>query len=278
MTTIAEPRPALRPADDPVAATSPRLTARDTASQTLSMSWRALKKMRRNPEQFLDVTIFPLLFTAMFGYIFGGAIAGDVASYLPVLVPGLIAMQTLTTCIATGVTLREDMDKGVFDRLASLPISRFAPLAGPMIADLVRYFVGVALTFVAGIVMGYRPDGGVLGVTGAIVLAMIAGWSLAWVFSWLSTIARTARGVQGMSMMVLFPATFLSNAFVPAESLPGWLEAFVEVNPVSHIVSAVRDLANDGAVTGQVGWALVGCAAVVAIFAPLAIRSVRRRM
>jgi ABC-2 type transport system permease protein len=170
------------------------------------------------------------------------------------------------------------MDKGVFDRFKSLPIARIAPLAGPMVADLLRYAVAATLTFLVGLLMGYRPGGGVLGVVAGSLVAMIAGWSLAWVFAWVGTIARSAQGVQGISMMIMFPLTFLSNAFVPIETLPGWLAAFVQVNPVSHVVSAVRDLANTGAVTAEVGWALAGCAVVVAIFAPLSVSTFRRRM
>src|ERR1700749_90262 len=132
----------------------------ETVSQTFSMASRALKKMRRNPEQFFDVSIQPLLFTAMFAYVFGGAIAGDVKHYLPLMIPGIVAQTVLTTCMATGVTLREDMDKGVFDRFKSLPIARIAPLAGPMVADLVRYLIAASLTFATGLVMGYRPQGG----------------------------------------------------------------------------------------------------------------------
>ena len=121
------------------------------------MAWRALKNMRRNPEQFFDVTLQPLLFTAMFAFVFGGAISGDVASYLPLMIPGIVAQTVLTTCMATGVQLREDMEKGVFDRFKSLPIARIAPLAGPMVADLVRYLIAASLTFVMGMVLGYRP-------------------------------------------------------------------------------------------------------------------------
>ncbi len=108
------------------------------------MAWRALKKMRRNPEQFFDVTLQPLLFTAMFAYLFGGAISGNVHSYLPLLIPGIVAQTVLTTCMATGVQLREDMEKGVFDRFKSLPMARIAPLAGPMVADLVRYLIAAS--------------------------------------------------------------------------------------------------------------------------------------
>jgi ABC-2 type transport system permease protein len=261
-----------------VARTRPRASLTDTVVQTLVMAWRALKKMRRNPEQFFDVTLQPLLFTAMFAYIFGGAIAGKVGSYLPSLIPGIIAQTVLTTCMATGVQLREDMEKGVFDRFKALPIARIAPLAGPMVADLARYLIAASLTFVMGMIIGYRPGGGVLGVLGAITLAVFTGWSLAWIFTWIGTIARNARTVQGLSMLILFPLTFLSNAFVPVSTLPGWLAAFVKVNPVSHLVSATRDLANQATISSEVGWTLLCCVAVIAVFAPLSVRSYRRHL
>jgi ABC-2 type transport system permease protein len=261
-----------------VARTRPRTTIAETISQTLVMAWRALKKMRRNMEQFFDVTIQPLLFTAMFAYLFGGAISGGVQKYLPLLIPGIVAQTVLTTCMSTGVNLREDMEKGVFDRFKAMPMSRIAPLAGPMVADLVRYLIAATLTFVTGVIIGYRPGGGVLGVLGAIVLAIFTGWALAWIFTWIGTIARSARAVQGMSMMILFPLTFLSNAFVPVTSLPGWLAAFVKINPVSHLVSATRGLANQGVINSEAGWTLLASLVVIAVFAPLSVRSYRKHM
>ena len=269
------------PAVDPavaVARTRPRNSPAETVSQTLSMAWRALKKMRRNPEQFFDVTLQPLLFTAMFAYIFGGAISGNVTSYLPLLIPGIVAQTVLTTCMASGVQLREDMDKGVFDRFKVLPIARIAPLAGPVVADMVRYLIAASLTFVTGVIIGYRPGGGVPGVLAAIALSIFIGWSMAWIFTWIGTIARNARSVQGISMMILFPLTFLSNAFVPVQTLPSGLAAFVKINPVSLLVSATRELANNGAVTSQVGWTLLAGLVVIAIFAPLSVRSYRRHL
>ena len=256
----------------------PRTTITETISQTLTMAWRALKKMRRNMEQFFDVTIQPLLFTAMFAYLFGGAISGNVHSYLPLLIPGIVAQTVLTTCMSTGVNLREDMEKGVFDRFKALPMSRIAPLAGPMVADLVRYLIAAGLTFVTGVIIGYRPGGGVLGVLGAMLLAIFTGWALAWIFTWIGTIARSAGAVQGMSMMILFPLTFLSNAFVPVTSLPGWLAAFVKINPVSHLVSATRGLANQGVVNSEAGWTLLAGLVVIAVFASLSVRSYRRHL
>ena len=251
---------------------------RDALTQITSLAWRALIKMRRNPEQLVDVTFMPVLFTLMFGFMFAGAISGSQASYLPILIPGIMAMTTITASVAAGVQFREDMDKGVFDRFRSLPIARIAPLAGPMMADLARYAIAAGVTLIVSALMGYRPGGGVPGVAAGVVLTVITGWSLAWIFMWIGTIARTAGAVQGMSMMIMFPLAFLSNAFVPAKTLPGWLQTVTAINPVSHVVSALRDLMNDGTFTAQVGWALLGCAAIAAIFIPLAVRSYSKRV
>ncbi len=251
---------------------------RDALRQITTLAWRALVKMRRNPEQLVDVTFMPILFTVMFGLMFGGAISGSTTHYLPTLIPGIIAMTTITSCLAAGVQIREDMDKGVFDRFRSLPIARIAPLAGPMMADLARYAIASGVTITVGVIMGYRPGGGVLGVGAGIVLAIILGWSLAWVFLWIGTRARSVGAVQGMSMMIMFPLAFLSNAFVPVGTLPEWLQAVTRVNPVSHVISALRDLMNNGALTAEVGWALLGCAMVAALFIPLAVRSYSRRV
>lgn len=251
---------------------------RDTVDQTLTMAWRALKKMRRNPEQFFDVTIQPLLFTAMFAFIFGGGLAGSVQNYLPWLIPGILAQTALTACMATGTQMREDMDKGVFDRFKSLPIARIAPLAGPMLADVLRYGIAATLTLLTGFALGYRPGGGVLGVLAGWALTIFAGWSLSWIFCWLGTVARSAQAVQGIGMMIMFPLTFLSNIFTDPETMPEWLQKFVAVNPVSQVVTAARDLINNGAFTAHVAWALIGCTVVAAIFAPLAVRSYSRKV
>jgi ABC-2 type transport system permease protein len=263
---------------DPSASLPSHVSLRATLSQTMTLAWRATMKMRRNFEQLFDVTIQPLLFTAMFAGIFGGAISGSVDDYLPIIIPGLVGQTVLTACVATGVQLREDMDKGVFDRFKVLPISRIAPLAGPMVADMLRYLIAGTLTFLTGMVLGYRPGGGVLGVAAAILFGVFAGWSLAWIFTWFGTIGRSAQGVQGISLMVMFPLTFLSNAFVPTETMPSWLQTFADANPVSHVISAIRDLANDGRVTADLGWAVLGLGVVIAIFAPLSVRSFTRKM
>ena len=276
MTAITKPTRASRRQAD--RAVRPSVPIRDILVQTTTFAWRALLKMRRNPEQLADVTFMPLVLTLLFGFMFGGAVAGGMVSYLPTLIPGIIAYSAVTACVAAGAQLREDMDKGVFDRFRSLPIARIAPLAGPMMADLTRYALAASLSLTMGIIMGYRPGGGVPGVIGGVLLAMVTGWSLAWIFMYIGTIATSSQSVTSLSVMVLLPLTFVSNAFVPADSLPDWLKTVVNLNPVTHVVTALRDLLNNGAVTPAVGLALLGCVVVVAIFVPLTVRSYARKI
>ncbi|GAA5209719.1 ABC transporter permease [Microbacterium kyungheense] len=248
-----------------------------TVRNTFTMAWRGILKIRRTPEQLVDVTVQPIIFTLMFTYIFGGAIAGDVANYLPIIIPGILVQTVITTSVVTGTQLREDMDKGVFDRFRSLPIARIAPLSGALLADTIRYAIATTLTFTMGFIMGYRPGGGMGGVLAAGLLVIACSWAMSWIFAFFGVIARTASSVQGISMLILFPLTFLSNAFVPADTMPDWLQWFVNMNPVSHLVTAVRSLVNDGVVTGDVFTALLGAAVIVAVFAPLTVRAYMRK-
>ncbi|QTN01123.1 MULTISPECIES: ABC transporter permease [Sediminibacillus] len=250
---------------------------RQSVRNSFIMAIRGLIKIRRTPEQLFDVTLQPIIFTLMFTYIFGGAISGDVQSYLPVIIPGILVQTVITTSIVTGVQLREDMDKGVFDRFKSLPIARIAPLAGALLADSIRYTIATVLTFTMGYVMGLRPEGGLGYVLIAALLVIGCAWAISWIFAFFGVIARTASSVQGISMIVLFPLTFLSNAFVPAETMPDWLQWFVKINPISHLVTAVRDLINAGSIGWDFTLSLVGAAIIVAIFAPLTVRTYMRK-
>jgi len=256
---------------------SSSVSLQQSLRNSFSMAWRGLLKIKRTPEQLIDVTLQPILFTLMFAYLFGGAISGDVKTYLPTLIPGILVQTVITTSVVTGTQLREDMDKGVFDRFRSLPIARIAPLAGALVADSVRYTIATVLTFVMGYLMGFHPAGGLGFVAFAALLVIVCSWALSWIFAFFGVIARSASSVQGISMIVLFPLTFLSNAYVPVDTLPGWLQGFVRVNPISHLVSAVRGLINDSAVTSDLWISLLGAAVVVMVFAPLAVRSYMRR-
>lgn len=250
---------------------------RQSLRNSLTMAYRGLLKIKRTPEQLFDVTFQPIIFTLMFTYIFGGAISGDVMSYLPVIIPGILVQTVISTSVVTGVQLREDMEKGVFDRFKSLPIARIAPLAGALLADTVRYTIATVLTFAMGYIMGFRPDGGLGYVALAAVLVIVCSWAVSWIFAFFGVIARTASSVQGISIIVLFPLTFLSNAFVPVETMPKWLQWFANINPISHLVTAVRELVNHGTIGGDMLSSLIGATVIVAVFAPITVRAYMRR-
>jgi len=252
-------------------------SVRQTLRNTLTMAHRNLLKMRRTPEQFFDVTIQPILFTLMFTYLFGGAIAGDVKSYLPIIIPGILVQTVITTSVVTGVQLREDMEKGVFNRFKSLPIARIAPLAGALLADTMRYGIATVLTFSVGYIIGYRPAAGLGFVALGGLMVIACAWALSWIFAFFGVIARTASSVQGVSLLILFPLTFLSNAFVPVDTLPGWLQGFVRFNPLSHLIAAVRQMANHGVIGSDFWLSLLGAAVVVLLFAPLTVRAYMRK-
>lgn len=248
-----------------------------TIRNSLTMAYRGLLKIRRSPEQLSDVLIQPILFTLMFVYIFGGAIAGNVHNYLPMIIPGLLVMTVITATTATGVQLREDMDKGVFDRFKSLPIARIAPLAGALLADTIRYGVATILTLVMGFIVGFRLGANVGSAIAGCLLVILFAWSLSWVWAFLGVISRTASTVQGISIAILFPLTFMSNAFVPVDTLPGWLKSFVNINPVTYLVGAVRQLFNQGTIGHDFWFSLIGAVVIVAIFAPLTVRAYMRK-
>lgn len=250
---------------------------RRAVSQSLTMAYRSLLKVRRTPEQLFDVVVQPIIFTLMFTYIFGGAIAGSVGDYLPIIVPGILIQTLVGASVAAGVQLRDDMDKGVFDRFRTMPIARIAPLAGVLLADTVRYAIAAGLTFAMGFLLGYRPQGGIAGVVLAALFAIGCTWALSWIFAFFGVIARDAASVHGISMMALFPMMFLSNAFVPVETMPAWLQWFAGVNPVSHIITAVRQLVNHGTVGADFVWSLLGAAVIVAVMAPVTVRAYMRR-
>jgi ABC-2 type transport system permease protein len=244
---------------------------------SITMAYRGLLKVRHTPELLLDVTIQPILFTLMFTYLFGGAISGNVKNYLPLIIPGILVQSILTGAVTIGVQLREDMEKGVFDRFKSLPIARIAPLAGALLADTIRYVIVTVLTFTMGYVMGYRPEAGISGVFTAGLLVIAFAWCISWIFALAGVLGRTASSVQGISMMILFPLTFLSNAFVPVDTLPSALKWFAKMNPVSHLISAVRDIVNHGTFSQDFWWSIIGALVIVAIFAPLTVRAYMRK-
>ncbi len=246
-------------------------------SASITQGWRALLKIKHVPEQLFDVTIFPIMMTLMFTYLFGGALAGSTKEYLQFFLPGILVQSIVFITMYTGVGLNVDHEKGVFDRFRSLPIWHPSAIVGPLLGDAVRYSIASAVIVVLGLILGFRPDGGVVGVVGGVVLLLVFAFSLSWIWTLFGLILRTEKSVMGVSMMLLFPLTFASNIFVSPTTMPGWLEAFVKVNPISWLVTSVRGLMHGNADGADIVKTLVASAVLVAIFAPLTMRAYRRK-
>ena len=244
-------------------------------SAAVTFGWRGMLKIKHVPEQLLDVTITPVLFLLMFTYLFGGAVAGSTREYLQYLLPGILVQSVLFTCVYSGVALNTDVTKGVVDRFRSLPIWRPAPLVGAVLGDSVRYALAATVVVVLGLAMGFRPDAGAGGVLAAMLLVVVFAFGLSWVFTTVGLTMRSASAVMNTGFMALFPLIFLSNIFVEPSTLPGSLEAFVEVNPISHLVTATRGLMEGDASAGDIGLVLTEAAALTAVFAPLTVRLYR---
>jgi oleandomycin transport system permease protein len=259
MTTLTEtptstPRPAARQAGG------------SAVQQSLTLAWRNVVKIRHAPEALADVTFQPIIFTVLFVFVLGGAIAGDWRDYLTYLVPGILVQGLLFAAGGIGVALNNDITKGVFDRFRSLPIARSAPLVGAVLADVVRYVVSTTILLAFTASLGFRVTEGLAAAALACVIAILFAMCLSWVFVWIGLIVRSAAAVQGIGFLV------------QQDTLPGWLQAFTEHNPVTHLVEVVRGLMHGGAVAEPLAWTAGWAAVLLGVFVPLAMRAYRRRV
>lgn len=238
-------------------------------SASLTFGWRGLLKIKHVPEQLADVVGIPVLFTLLFTYLFGGALAASTHAYLQFLLPGTLVMTLVLVSVYTGIGVNTDISKGIFDRFRSMPIWRPAPLVGALLGDAARNTLAAAIVIGLGLLMGFRPAGGAAGVVAAVALLLAFSFSLAWIWTSLALVVRTPGAVSNVSLLVTFPLTFASNVFVRPQTMPGWLQGFVDFNPISHLVTAERGLMGGTATAGQVGWVLLASAALIAVFAPL---------
>ena len=245
--------------------------------QTFSLAWRTLVQIRHNPVELIDFSVQPVMFLLLFTYVFGGAIGGSPKAYLMFALPGIIVQNSLFTTMNTATGLATDLEKGFFDRLRSLPIARFAPLSGRMVADLAKQAWAITLLLGLGLALGFRVGTGPFGVLAAAGLVLVCTLAVSWALVLVSMLAANPEKVQIFGFVVLFPLTFTSDAFVPTASMPGWLQAWSKANPVSVISDAVRGLMVSGPVARPVVESLLWAAAFTAVFAPLAVRAFKRR-
>jgi oleandomycin transport system permease protein len=263
--------------ESPIARTPAPAPPFSGVRHSIALARRSLLKTLRTPEALIDVTLQPIIFLLLFVYLFGGAITGSTHDYLQYVLPGLLVQSILFGSVAIGVNLNTDIEKGVFDRFRSLPIARSAPLVGAVMADVLRYTILTVVLLTTGVIMGFRFHTNVAEVLAACVLAIGFALCLCWVSVYIGMLARSSGAVQGILFLLLFPITFGSNVFVQTGTLPGWLQAFVKVNPATHLTSAVRGLTVGGPIASPVLWTLLWMAILLGVFFPLAVRAYRKR-
>ena len=257
-------------------ATTPRPPAASAWAATTTLGWRAMLKIKHVPFQLFDVTAFPLMMTLMFTYLFGGALAGSVKSYVQFLIPGIVVQTIIFITVYTGVGLNGDIGKGLFDRFRSVPIWQPAPIFGALLGDVFRYSLAATMVITLGVVMGFRPAAGIVGVVLAVALIIVFAISVSWMWIIVGMLVKSPESVMTSSFLLLFPLTMMSNIFVDPRTMPRWLQAVVGVNPVTHLSNASRGLMHGDVNVSDVAWVLVASGVVTALFAPIAMRMYHR--
>ena len=246
-------------------------------SNALVFGWRAVLKFKHVPEQLFDLVMTPIMFTLLFTFVFGGALAGSTASYLQFFLPGILVQTVMFNAVYSGMGLSTDLSKGLFDRFRSLPIWSLAPFAGLMVGDMLRHLIAATIILTIGLILGCRPEAGLPGVIGAFALLVAIGFGMGWVFIVLGLLMRTPTTVMTLGFTFLFPVVFASNIMVDPDTMPGWLRAFVEVNPVSLMTTAMRGLMGGGATLAEIGLALAAPALLTIALAPVTLYLYTRR-
>ncbi len=253
------------------------------SASTLAVARRSILKFLRTPQLVVLGTIQAAMFLLIFRYVFGGAIGAGGLAYVDFLVPGFVTTAVLFSGTGAAAGMAEDLEQGFVDRLRSLPIPRGAVLAGRALADTAVLAWSLAITTAVGFAVGFRLHGSLTDALAAFGLCMVFGFAFEWVFIALGLFAGTAQAAQGMSLLV-FPLTFVSSAYVPVETMPGWLRTVAEHQPITYMVDAVRALTQGHAVEFLLGHpagfyvarSLLWAAGIVVVFAPLAVARYRR--
>ncbi len=249
-------------------------------SDSLVMARRSLTRYLRVPTLLVGVTLQPVIFILLFTYVFGGAIGGAIqapgVSYIDYLLPGIFVQTVVFGATQTGVGLADDLSNGVIDRFRSLPVARSAVLAGRTISDSVRNLFVVLLMVGIGYLIGFRFQNGFLGAVGAVALVLLFGFAFSWISAAIGLLIRDPESVQSIGLLWVFPLIFASSVFVPVNSMPGWLQVFTKINPITVIVDALRSLVLGGQLGGPVWPAFVWIAGILIVFVPLAVWRYRR--
>lgn len=244
----------------------------------LTLTWRSVLKIKTNAEDLLGLSLQPIMFLLLFVYVFGGAIAhGSTHAYLQYVLPGMLVQTVLFATLGTGLMLNQDITAGVFDRFRSLPIARWAPLAGAIMGDVTRYVISVIVTLGFGMVLGFRVLTNPLAAVAGCALILVFAMAMCWVSALIGLLVKTPQGVQVFGFTAMFPIIFASGLLVPIGTMPGWLQAFAKANPMTLLAEASRGLMVGGPVAGPTVKSMLWALGILVVFAPLAVRVYRSK-
>ena len=245
-------------------------------SNAITFGWRAVLKFKHVPEQLFDLVMTPIMFTLLFTFVFGGALSGSIDLYLHYFLPGILVQTVVFNSVYSGMALSTDLEKGMFDRFRTLPIWSLSPFAGLMVGDVIRHMIASLIVLLIGMALGYRPEMGLIGVSGAFVLLLLIGFGVGWVFIVLGLLIRAPNTVMTLGFTGIMPLVFASNIMVDPETMPKWLKWFVDVNPISHMTTAMRGLMNGGITLEVFFLALLAPVLLTIILAPVILWLFRR--
>ena len=260
------------------AATLAQVGNAGVVSNTLTIARRYLLHIKATPEQLVEMSIQPIMFLVLFVYVFGGAIAGSSQEYLQFALPGILVQSVCFLPFTTALALNADFTRGVIDRFRSLPIARSAVISGRILADGVRIAWSIVIIVGFSLILGFRFGGGAAGALAAFVLVLVFGLVMCWPMAFLGIAARTPESVNTWGFMLILPLTFASSAYADPDTMPGWLQAFVNANPITSVIDAARGLMLGGPVAQPLTKSLIWMAVLLAVFVPLAISRYRRRV
>ncbi|MFE3766341.1 ABC transporter permease [Streptomyces sp. NPDC059104] len=279
VTTTKPSTPAASPAAGPTPQAESRIGLRANLRHIGALARRNALQIKQDPESMFDVLFMPIIFTLLFVFVFGGAISGkgNQGEYVNYVVPGLMAMMGMNIAMGVGTGVNDDFKKGVMDRFRSMPIARSSVLIAKIVVELGRMMVAITILLGMGFLLGLSIKSSVLDLFLAIGLSAVFGASLMWIFILLGLTMKTAQAVQGMAMLVLMPLQFGSSIFAPPTTMPGWLQSFTDVNPLSNLADAARGLINGTPLGNSVWITLAWSVGLTAVTMPLAVRKFRQK-
>jgi ABC transporter DrrB family efflux protein len=251
-------------------------TLQYAVSDTIVLATRSLKRIPRQPDLLIGFTIQPIMFVLLFVYVFGGAIETGDLDYVDFLMPGIIVQSMVFGGFVTALGLAEDLKKGLIDRFRSLPMWGPAVIAGRILADVGTNVIQLVVMFAVGIAAGFRFSNGVPEVVAGIALLLLLGYAFSWVFAFIGLSASSPEASNAYGFTILFPVTFVSSAFVPVDSMPGWLQPIAENNPFTTMVDAARALFLDTPAGNDIWGAVVWAIVITAVFSVLSVWRYRR--